>query len=538
MSARGSLQAQDVTTGAAVSFRPLGDSDRRGLTVFNLKPRFPEQLKTMLEPGYAIAAQYAGPEASIHERSVHATHSLFERVTAAALPNWVITNARQNRKRVPAHVWVSVIFNPKSAAEKIPDATPRLLAVAPVQVPVRLGMTEPFTVRVGFTLDETGAIQGYVPVTPLVEADRQVFEASLKSWRFAPARKNNRAVASTLTMRVLFEPTPDDFLKRTPPLLLNRTTTAGYPAEMHWSGIQGEVVIRFGVDETGTIQKPEIVWSSHSGFERAALATMRMRKYAPATTDGRPVSAEGLRAHFHYWVIGGGEEGVRLFTNIDQAKLPSGLRYDHPGAIRGVVAPVYPYALRRDNVRGAARATIAIDDEGRMTAIKIVEADRPEFGLAVASALAAFTFDPAYREGKPVPFLLTYKHDFARQHFPQDNSDALLRWEKTAPAKILSSTALDVPLTTIARRDPIFPLMAPENVTSGEARVEFLVDEAGQVRLPRIVSASRDEFGYAATQAVSRWQYEPPKKGGKPVVVRVEQAFSFMTPWQRDAARE
>jgi hypothetical protein len=47
------------------------------------------------------------------------------------------------------------------------------------------------------------------------------------------------------------------------------------------------------------------------------------------------------------------------------------------------------------------------------------------------------------------------------------------------------------------------------------------------VRLPRIVSATADSFGYAAAQAVVAWQFGPPLVGGKPAVVRVKVPFKF-----------
>src|SRR2546429_74249 len=79
--------------------------------------------------------------------------------------------AISGRKHGAAHVWVPVIFNPKSAAEKNPDATPRLLAVAPVFISKLPGRpAEPFVVRMQLVLDVTGAIASVNPVTPLEES--------------------------------------------------------------------------------------------------------------------------------------------------------------------------------------------------------------------------------------------------------------------------------------------------------------------------------------------------------------------------------
>ena len=66
-----------------------------------------------------------------------------------------------------------------------------------------------------------------------------------------------------------------------------------------------------------------------------------------------------------------------------------------------------------------------------------------------------------------------------------------------------------------------------EGVKGGETLIEILVDEEGRARLPRILSASDEAFGYAAVQGVAAWRFDPPKRGGRPVVVRVQIPFSF-----------
>ena len=70
--------------------------------------------------------------------------------------------------------------------------------------------------------------------------------------------------------------------------------------------------------------------------------------------------------------------------------------------------------------------------------------------------------------------------------------------------------------------------------------VDFIVDEEGYVRLPRIVSASAPDFGYSAVQAASQWRFEEPKVNGKGAAVSVRAPFSFsikdLPPLQGNAA--
>jgi hypothetical protein len=48
--------------------------------------------------------------------------------------------------------------------------------------------------------------------------------------------------------------------------------------------------------------------------------------------------------------------------------------------------------------------------------------------------------------------------------------------------------------------------------------------------LPRIVSASAPEFGWAAATSVSQWLFKAPRRKGKPVDVKVAMPVSFDVP--------
>ena len=111
------------------------------------------------------------------------------------------------------------------------------------------------------------------------------------------------------------------------------------------------------------------------------------------------------------------------------------------------------------------------------------------------------------------------------------------RREATLPAYFIAvETALGEGLNFEAarrarsQRPALFPLAQIGKTQKGDAVIEFLVDEDGHARLPRIVSASDASFGYSAVQALVEWQFDPPKSGGKPVVVRVRAPFKFTAP--------
>jgi len=76
-------------------------------------------------------------------------------------------------------------------------------------------------------------------------------------------------------------------------------------------------------------------------------------------------------------------------------------------------------------------------------------------------------------------------------------------------------------------RHPKYPGALVGAAATGGAEVEFLIQEDGTVRLPRIVKATRPEFGYSAVEAVSCWLFEPPLYHHAPVVARARVPFKF-----------
>jgi TonB family protein len=62
---------------------------------------------------------------------------------------------------------------------------------------------------------------------------------------------------------------------------------------------------------------------------------------------------------------------------------------------------------------------------------------------------------------------------------------------------------------------------------SGEATIEFVVDGNGKVQLPRIVSSTQWEFGWAAATALLRSEFTPPRKGGEPAATRMRIPVMF-----------
>ncbi len=76
---------------------------------------------------------------------------------------------------------------------------------------------------------------------------------------------------------------------------------------------------------------------------------------------------------------------------------------------------------------------------------------------------------------------------------------------------------------------PQYPLDLRQAGIGGRVEVEFLVDPTGSVRNVKIISSTNPGFDENVLRAVRTWRFEPGKKNGKKVTVRVRQPIPFST---------
>jgi TonB family protein len=531
------LAAQDILVTDPIWFFPGPAPEEMAKPKSRLRPEYPNEMRKTDETGYVIVTRYI--DAGGQSRSLEAlgTHMPFQRAVEAEFSDWKFTPAKRAGKAVEGEIWMAVIFNPKSAGQKAPDAKPRLLAATPVVTrdrPTAAG--RPPLVPVKLSVDATGAVTAAEPQIELKPATLRAVREALDGWRFAPARKNGQPVAAEIVVPVLCQQPPGrDAGKFTPPRVTSQRTP-DYPYSMSRFGLRGEVTLDFDVDVDGKVKNPVVYSSDNPAFDEPAIKAVREWKFQPATRDGNPVKSR-QRVPIVFDPGRPGASAFQIDQKSDQSKLPPELHYDTPPRIRGVLVPVYPYEALRDAAKGRAKVMLLIDTQGRVANVKVLSADRPEFGLALTAAVEGFAFDPALRNGKPVPHILNFEQIFNdHEELRDDEADRLLALEKKHPERIVGANKVDSPLKPVSRRSPVFPVTAGPDVTTGDAVIECLVDEEGHARLPRVVNASGPAFGFAAAQAVSTWWFEPPVVGGKPAVVRVQIPFKFAPPKSRKPA--
>jgi TonB family protein len=96
-----------------------------------------------------------------------------------------------------------------------------------------------------------------------------------------------------------------------PPVATNAETPIAYPAALFADGIEGTVVLRLFVDESGNVVPDSTVIAEGSGYpalDSAALAGVPQLRFAPARREGTPVATTVLQPVQFRLPDGGGSE--------------------------------------------------------------------------------------------------------------------------------------------------------------------------------------------------------------------------------------
>jgi TonB family protein len=532
------LAAQDVTVTDPAWLDPE-NPPADVLPTFKKRPTliYPDELKKSLYVTYAIVWETLDENGKRLLSDQAFSNPYIEQLTCMAVANDKIkyAPAKRDGKAIAASCWFGIIFNARSASPKKEDATARILAVAPVIVSNKelpVGTKTPLVIWATLSIDEKGQLQNYAFDEPAYEMLRLQVGGALRLWRFAPARRGEQPVAAELKVPLIFiqdsSPKPSVTGSGTPPKVIFREQPV-YPVAMRAFLMRGEVTLEFVIDKTGAVKDVVVKATNNPGFNEAAIEALLKWKFEPGRQNGEPVSTQ-IQQTIFLENAGAGQDyaSVKPASKKAQESLPEDLRYDIQPKPKALVSPVYPYALLKEKKSGNVKVSFLVTPNGKVSAIKVLEASSPEFGLALTAALETYDFIPAMKDGKPTASILKMEREFSLHEDIVSGQDKdLLDLEKNHPEKIVSGKKLDRPLKPTFQHAAVFPTSVVSGVDQGKATIEILIDEEGKVRLPRIVEATDPAFGYAAVQAVAEWRFEPPKSGGKPAIVCVRVPFSF-----------
>ena len=190
--------------------------------------------------------------------------------------------------------------------------------------------------------------------------------------------------------------------------------------------------------------------------------------------------------------------------------------------------PVYPRDRLLADESGSATVEFTVTERGATKDVLLKEASQPEFGAALIAAVEAWAFEPALLTSQPTAAQLAVAYKFSPPTAGAVNRLTLVL--KPSGPGVGGAGGLDERPRPIWRIQPAYPQGLLGEKTAGQTMIEFIVDRDGRARLPRVISASQPEFGWAAATAISQWVFARPTRSGQPVDIKVSVPVNFTAP--------
>lgn len=198
-----------------------------------------------------------------------------------------------------------------------------------------------------------------------------------------------------------------------------------------------------------------------------------------------------------------------------------------PADLIEYVAPEFPAMLREDGIfKGTALVAVSWDADGRPVDAIILESNEPRFGQAVSKAAMQWR-RASGRAGLEVYELETTLSGIVISYAGKNAAAMVAEGKTTRRPRVLTRDELDTPPQALQQPMPEFPPAAQGRWEEARVTVDFFVDENGRVRAPAIQSATAQEFAEATLDTLREWQFETPRRHGRPAVYAERWTFDF-----------
>jgi TonB family protein len=128
--------------------------------------------------------------------------------------------------------------------------------------------------------------------------------------------------------------------------------------------------------------------------------------------QGRPGSPTGWRQLVFYQPRPGGGPAPPSFRDPATGQTITGSGVSGPHAIYSPRAP-YPRSGLTDRINGQIVMDVVVDAEGRVQTVRVTKSLRGDFDESAIGAVKTWRFEPARRDGKAVPSMVTISMDFS-----------------------------------------------------------------------------------------------------------------------------
>jgi protein TonB len=242
----------------------------------------------------------------------------------------------------------------------------------------------------------------------------------LRDWVLALALAGSSLVihgqTATPTPELSSSPTPSSSpsIPDSTQLEVSKFVQPDYPLEAAAKKLQGKVLIKVHILETGDVDKTEIV-SGDAILAQSAAEAMLSWKFKPFIKDGKPVRVS-TSLPYTFTLKGYFPEGCAA---VESAQAFNAAHHPHvnvprdvmEGAVIHRVEPDYPLLARQMHIQGDVLLHAVIAEDGKIHDLKAL-CGAPQLVGASLEAVRQWRYRPYMKDGVPVAVETTVRVQF------------------------------------------------------------------------------------------------------------------------------
>ncbi|MFA6598963.1 MAG: energy transducer TonB [Ignavibacteriaceae bacterium] len=182
-----------------------------------------------------------------------------------------------------------------------------------------------------------------------------------------------------------------------------------YPPQALKKNIEGKVWLKVLVEANGNPSSIQVMKSTDTIFDKAAIAAAKNYKFEPALKDDKPVAVFVI-IPFQF----------SLSKEPKQRQVSQDCYYENademPSIIGGMEAfmkkLVYPEIAQKTNIQGKVLFKVFVDEKGNVTATQILKGIGAGCEEAAEKTIRASKFTPAKQDGKNVQATVIFPIQF------------------------------------------------------------------------------------------------------------------------------
>jgi len=198
------------------------------------------------------------------------------------------------------------------------------------------------------------------------------------------------------------------------------------------------------------------------------------------------------------------EQGRQLPVGTQFSSAPDSVRPDVLPRVLSKIEPEYTDEARRAGVNATILCSATVNANGRAEDIRVTRG--AGFGLDenAIRALETWRFEPAKKDGKPVPQPARLEMTFRLSLSGHENQTVSLAFNLPSDASRPVLMEGKVPDN-------------PKNSSDAELEIAFAVDANGRTHDESVVRTSSTDWAHASISRISNWRFRPAALNGQPI---------------------